>query len=66
MFGSQDPSTPVALSVGNLDALVARQGKNFSYIIYPNADHSLKDVDTEQFFPAMSDALNWINKLDIN
>jgi len=60
MFGSQDRSTPVALSVENLDALVAQQGKDFSYIIYPNADHNLRDVNTEQFFPAMSDALNWI------
>ena len=60
MFGSQDRSIPVALSVENLDALVAQQGKDFSYIIYPNADHSLRDVNTEQFFPAMSDALNWL------
>ena len=60
MFGSQDRSIPVALSVENLDTLVAQQGKDFSYIIYPNADHNLRDVNTEQFFPAMSDALNWL------
>ena len=60
MFGSQDRSIPVALSVENLDALVAQQGKDFSYIIYPNADHNLMDVDTEQLFPAMSEALDWI------
>jgi len=66
MFGSQDRSTPAALSVENLDTLVTQQDKEFSYIIYPNADHSLRDVNTEQFFPAMSDALNWIIELDIN
>ncbi len=60
MFGSQDRSIPVSLSIENLDALVAQQGKDFSYIIYPNADHNLIDVDTEQLFPAMSDASDWI------
>jgi len=60
MFGSQDRSIPVPLSIENLDTLVAQQGKDFSYIIYPNADHNLRDVNTEQFFPAMSDALNWM------
>ena len=60
MFGSQDRSIPIPLSIDNLDTLVAQQGKDFDYIVYPNADHSLRDVDTEQFFPAMSDAANWI------
>ncbi len=63
MFGSQDRSIPVALSVENLDALVAQQGKDFSYIIYPNADHNLIDVDTEQLFPAMSNAVDWIMEI---
>ena len=60
MFGSHDRSIPTALSVENLDTLVAQQGKDFNYIIYPNADHNLIDVDTEQLFPAMSDASDWI------
>jgi len=60
MFGSQDRSTPAALSVENLDALVAQQGKDFDYIIYPNADHNLRDPETEQFYPFMIDALNWL------
>jgi len=60
MFGSQDRSIPAALSVENLDTLVAQQGKNFSYIIYPNADHDLRDINTEQFYPVMIDALNWM------
>ncbi len=32
MFGSQNRSTPVALAIENLDALVTQQGKDFSYI----------------------------------
>ena len=60
MFGSQDRSIPVALSLENLDALITQKGKDFSYIIYPNADHNLMDTDTEQFFPAMSDSVDWI------
>ncbi|MFC1930154.1 alpha/beta hydrolase family protein [Chloroflexota bacterium] len=60
MFGSQDRSIPIPLSIDNLDTLVAQQGKDFDHIVYPNADHSLRDVNTEQFFPAMSDAANWI------
>jgi len=62
MFGSQDRSTPAALSVENLDALVAQQGKDFSYTNYPNADHDIRDVDTEQFYPFMIDALNWLDE----
>ncbi len=62
MFGSQDRSIPAALSVENLDALVAQQGKDFSYIIYPNANHNLRDVNTEQLYPFMIDALNWLDE----
>ena len=60
MFGGQDRSIPVALSIENLNTLVAQQGKDFSYIIYPNANHRLRDTNTSQFFPAMSDAVDWI------
>ncbi|MFC2032129.1 alpha/beta hydrolase family protein [Chloroflexota bacterium] len=60
MFGSQDRSIPIPLSIDNLDTLVAQQGKEFDYIVYPNAGHSLRHVSTEQFYPAMSDAANWI------
>ena len=60
MFGSQDRSIPIPLSIDNLDTLVAQQGKDFDYIVYPNAGHSLRDVSTEQFYPAMSDAASWI------
>jgi len=60
MFGSQDRSTPVSLSTEILDALVAQQGKDFSYIIYSNADHNIRDPETEQFYPFMIDALNWM------
>ena len=60
MFGSQDQSIPVALSVSNLDALIAQEGKDYSYILYQNADHNLLDVNTKQFFPAINDAVDWI------
>ncbi|MFC1981330.1 alpha/beta hydrolase family protein [Chloroflexota bacterium] len=60
MFGSKDRSIPVKLSIDNLDALAAQQAKDFNYIIYTNADHNLMDIDTEQFYPAMKDASNWI------
>ena len=62
MFGSQDRSIPIPLSIDNLDDLVAQQGKDFDYIVYPNAGHSLRDVSTEQFYPAMNDAANWIDE----
>ena len=60
MFGSQDRSIPIPLSIDNLDALVAQQGKDIDYIVYPNAGRSLRDVSTEQFYPAMSDVASWI------
>jgi dipeptidyl aminopeptidase/acylaminoacyl peptidase len=62
MFGSYDRSIPVALSVENLDVLITQQGKDYSYIIYSNADHNLLDINTKQFFPAINDAVDWIFK----
>ena len=50
----------VALSVENLDTLIAQHGKDYTYITYPNADHNMRDTDTEQFYPIMIDALNWM------
>ena len=62
MFGSLDRSIPVALSSENLDTLIEQKGKDYSYIIYPNADHNLLDENTKQFSPAISDAVIWIGK----
>ncbi|MFC2072192.1 alpha/beta hydrolase family protein [Chloroflexota bacterium] len=62
MFGSHDRSIPVALSAENLDTLIEQKGKDYSYIIYPNADHNLLDVNTKQFSPAISEAVDWIEK----
>lgn len=60
LFGSQDKSIPVALSVENITSLVKQHNKDFTYIVYPNAHHSLRDANTEQFYPAMKDALDWM------
>ena len=46
MFGSQDRSIPIPLSIDNLDALVAQQGKDFDYIVYPNADYNFRSNST--------------------
>jgi pimeloyl-ACP methyl ester carboxylesterase len=63
LLGGQDSSIPVPLTIENLDSLVADHGKDFSYFVYPNMNHGLRDVDnTGQMYPVLYDALNWLDE----
>jgi dipeptidyl aminopeptidase/acylaminoacyl peptidase len=62
LLGALDDSIPVPLTVEILDSLITDQGKDFSYIVYPNKDHSWRDVDTGQIYPVLYDALNWLDE----
>ena len=60
LLGAQDESIPTPLTVEILDSLVGDHDKDFSYIVYPNKDHSWRDIDTGQMYPVLNDALNWL------
>ncbi|MFC2041907.1 alpha/beta hydrolase family protein [Chloroflexota bacterium] len=62
LLGAKDSSIPVPLTVEILDSLVTDHGKDFSYIVYPNMEHGWRDADTDQMYPVLYDALNWLNK----
>ena len=62
LLGAQDDSIPVPLTTEILDSLIADQGKDFSYIVYPNGNHALVDEDTHGSYPNMLDALNWLDE----
>jgi dipeptidyl aminopeptidase/acylaminoacyl peptidase len=62
LLGAQDSSIPIPLTVEILDSLIADYGKDFSYIVYPNMNHGWRDVDTDQMYPVLYDALKWLDE----
>lgn len=62
ILGGQDRSIPVPLTIEIIDSLVADQGKDFSYVYYPNMHHGWKDVDTAGLYPVLNDALEWLEE----
>ncbi|MFC2024667.1 alpha/beta hydrolase family protein [Chloroflexota bacterium] len=62
VLGDKDSSVPVPLTVEILDSLITDYGKNFSYIVYPNANHGLVDEDTRAYYPYLLDTLNWLDE----
>ncbi len=62
LLGAKDNSISTPLVIEILDSLIADHGKDFSYIVYPNKGHSWEDVDTNQTYPVLFDALNWLNE----
>lgn len=62
LFGAQDSSIPVPLSIEILDSIIADHGKDFSYIIDPNRGHGWKDENTGQIYPVLYNALSWLDE----
>jgi len=62
VLGEKDSSIPVPLTVEILDSLVTDHGKDFGYVIYPNANHGLVDEDTGAYYPFLLDTFNWLNE----
>ena len=62
LFGGQDDSIPVPLSIEILDSFVADQNKDFTYIVYPNGTHGMVDVDTGAYYPFLLDSLHWLEE----
>jgi len=59
ILGGKDKSIPVPLTIETLDVLKG-QGKDFTCIYYPNANHVLVDKDTHALYPFLLDTLNWL------
>ncbi|MFC2038751.1 alpha/beta hydrolase family protein [Chloroflexota bacterium] len=62
LLGARDNSIPTPLVVEILDSVKANHRKDFSYIVYPNKGHGWNDVDTDQTYPVLSDALSWLGE----
>jgi dipeptidyl aminopeptidase/acylaminoacyl peptidase len=63
LFGENDRSMPVQISLRNLDRIIQDGGKkNFTYKVYPNANHSLYDVNTEARLDYITDIKNWVSR----
>ncbi|MFA9407119.1 MAG: hypothetical protein ACERKX_15005, partial [Anaerolineales bacterium] len=50
LFGAQDDSIPVPLSIEILDSFINDQDKDFTYKVYPNGTHGLVDADTGAYY----------------
>ena len=62
LLGAQDNSIPIPLTIEILDALIADQGKDFSYIVDQYRGHAWKDEETGQIYPVLFNALNWLDE----
>lgn len=65
IYGEKDRSIPAMLSVKTLQDIANTYSKNnFSTKIYPNGDHKLKDIFTNQSIDYFGDVLSWLEKID--
>lgn len=62
LFGAQDDSIPVPLSIEILDSFISKQDKDFTYIVYPTGTHGMVDADTGAYYPFLLDALSWLDE----
>ncbi len=58
-YGDYDRSIPMRLDVQRLNALQA-QGKPFDVVVWPFADHALRDTRTGQFYDVWSEYLRFM------
>lgn len=63
LFGANDKSVPVKLSLENLKQVITKHNKDaFSYILYPKGDHSLFEAGTDTRLPYLNDTRKWLLK----
>jgi len=62
LFGAQDDSIPVPLSIEILESFIGDQDKDFTYIVYPNGTHGMVDADTGAYHPFLLDSLTWLDE----
>jgi pimeloyl-ACP methyl ester carboxylesterase len=60
LYGEADRSIPTKESVEILENIIRRGNKPFAHIVYPNAGHSLRDVDTGAAVDIWPDIEDWL------
>ena len=60
LFGEADRSIPTKVSVEILEGIVRDGNKPFTHVVYPNAGHSLRDVDTGAAVDFWPDIEDWL------
>jgi uncharacterized protein len=60
LFGEADRSIPTKESVEILEGIISRGNKPFTHILYPNAGHNLRDVDTGAPVNYWPDIEDWL------
>lgn len=60
LFGGQDASIPVDLSISRLEELKRNGKRQFEYQIFPNEGHNLADSPRQESFQAM---VKWLKKI---
>ncbi len=61
LYGARDVNVPVKTCVELLQNLVDALEKDFTYIVYPNGDHGLRDYDTGDPINYVVDLLEWFD-----
>jgi|GEM_PF-920371 len=61
LFGQEDRSIPVRRDLQNMDILQGA-GLPFDYIVYSNAGHDLRDLDSRQFNDIWGDWVEWLKQ----
>lgn len=60
LFGAQDNSMPVALSIDRLKGLIAQGHSDFEYKLFPGVGHNLADSPNHESYRFM---IEWIKKI---
>ena len=62
MLGERDESVPTFASVRVLDAMRAAGDEHHDVIVYPAADHGLRNVETGGPAPLWVDMRSWLTR----
>lgn len=63
LFGAQDRNIPTKASVVVLDSLIEGHGQAFTYTVYPNGDHGLRDASSKKGINYWDDLFAWLDPL---
>lgn len=66
IYGAWDRHVPGPANARILEALRTESGQPFTAIVYPNADHGLRDRDTGEGIPWARDVENWLRELGLH
>ena len=61
VFGAEDRSIPVPICVEILDSLIREEGKDFTYLTYPDTGHGLRSASGERQ-PSLPAAYEWLKQ----